>query len=239
MNPKTETRKKFLAAPEEIQEMVTSLDTLDQLGTIGKKYNLTGEQINKLGQVFTSVLIGITPLKKFSDKIFAFLSIPNDSARKIADEIDGQLFSKVRISLEKLQSTAASAQQTATPTLEKTKTPEIQPDKEKVLPKTENSAPAKPAIQNPAGKNPVLDAQRNLPEQEKKILIPKVAVPSRGPLLGNIETSFAEPPKMTPVPTQSTSQPSKPPQAPQPPVVPQTPKAPAKYTVDPYREPLE
>ena len=99
---------------------------------------------------------------------------------------------------------------------------------------------------NPAGTNTILDAQHNLPEQEKKILISSAAVPSRGPLLGNFKAVTPNPTPTQPVspiikpvtpinPISQSKQPepyTKPPQAPIPP-------APAKYTVDPYREPLE
>jgi hypothetical protein len=83
-------------------------------------------------------------------------------------------------------------------------------DKEKILNEIENPVPTKPIVQNPAGNNPVLDAQHNLPEQEKKILISSAAVPSRGPILGNIKPSFASIPTTIPVAQVTPPAPEKP-----------------------------
>ena len=264
MNPKTETKKRFAAAPEDIKDIITSFDTLDQLEAIGESNKLSNEQTSKLGEVFTSVLIGITPIKDFSSKLIAYLSITVDAANKIASEIDQQFFSKVRISLEKAQSKTML---------------ETHESKDTILHDIENPAPVKPIVSNPAGKNPILDAQHNLPEQARKTLISSAAVPSRGPILNSLNTGLgaiqakpttpsipAIPPSpMVPKPitpevliTQPISKPMPPqptvPTVPVAPVIPQTPPqpiqppkpaetpvppAPNKYTTDPYREPLE
>jgi hypothetical protein len=232
-------------------------------------YKFSRDQINILGQELTAVLVGATKTANFINNITERLNIAEDVTRKIVDEIDKKLFSKIRASLEKVQSEEIKTEVTipVTPTSK----PEEVIDKNDVLAEIENPVPTKPIVSNPARKNVILDAQHNLPEQEKKILISSAAVPSRGPIMNNFKNSFGATstvpvaptiptpipvtPTMPAIPKISTSIPSTPtiPAAPKPiaqPTQPQPiqspkppqapiPPAPSKYTVDPYREPLE
>jgi hypothetical protein len=216
---------------------------------------MTLEQIAFLKTEVFLILIGIenhSDLKTNIQKNVAGLSAENIA--KITSDIEKDIFSEIKPLLEEIEK-ANNAPEAAN---------EENLNKNDVLNEIENPAPMKPIVSNPAGKNPILDAQHNLPEQEKKILISSAAVPSRGPLLNNIRTNFntvpaaptqptapnqvttkpvvpptppqpiAQPPQPNPKPEQSTS-PTQPTKPPQT----NTPPAPTKYTTDPYREPLE
>lgn len=213
----TPIKQKTSSAPDDIKDILYSFDIIDLEEKISKENRLNEDQANKLRKGIICILVGIDRKDKFVDKLTTF-NIPQDIAKRIENEVEEKIFSKVKDSLEKVQSTATF-----------TTPPEDHPNKEKILSDIENPVPTKPIVQNPAGKNPILDAQHNLPEQEKKILIPSAAVPSRGPILNN----FKIPPIPKPAqPVPQPIQPQKPPQAPIPPAT-------TKYTTDPYREPLE
>lgn len=210
-------KQKRLSAPEDIRDLIYSFDIDDLEEKITMENKLTKEQANKLREGAISVLIGITKISDFPKQLTAS-GIPQDMTKKITNEVEEKIFNKVRASLEKVQSdmTSSGANNAPESFMEESL------NRENLLSDIENPVPTKPIVLNPAGNNPILDAQHNLPEQEKKILISSAAVPSRGPMLGNFKI-------------QPVSQPPQTIQSPQPPIT----QAPSKYVVDPYRESAE
>lgn len=226
-------KKKISSAPDDIKDLISSFDIVDLVDKITLENNLSHITSTNLGQEIVRILVGFTKLTALQDKLMSF-GLPENTVKKISSEVEEKIFSKVKDSLEKVQSSMTS--ETVT---------ETHPDKDTILKDIENPAPVTPVISNPAGKNPILDAQHNLPVGEPKKLISSAAVPSRGPILNSVNTSFAVPkatptttipeeskPLITPITTTQPIVPQKPPQEPIPP-------APSKYSVDPYREPIE
>lgn len=254
-------KQKIASAPEDIKEILYSFDVVDLVEKISTENSLTETASVRLGKEITLTLVGITKKTEFLNKIISF-GINQNIAKKIESEVEEKIFNKVKESLNKLQNIQINIGPEA-PKIEVAEQPMVTESKDEVLKGIENPTPTKPIVQapvkqNPIGNNPILDAQHNLPAQEKKILISSSAVPSRGPILGNFKPIFSpttNTPEKTPVapvsatpvaqvapiastpkpiqPTTSpTIQPQKPAQTPIPP-------APQKYSVDPYREPTE
>ncbi len=246
-------KQKILNSPDDIKQIINSFDIADFIDMLTTKYKLSEDQSGKVWDEIIYVLVGLSKKSDLTNRVAA-IGIQQNIVGNIVKAIDEIIFSKVRISLEKIQSTISNDAKVAT-ALPTTSTPSHEEENinmNDVLAEIENPTPTKPAVQNPIGKNVILDAQHNLPEQEKKVLIGSSAVPSRGPMLGNFKVQPISRPiqpvsqsiqpiiPVTP-PLQPTPQPVQAPKAPQAPSAPapSVPKAPSKYTVDPYREPLE
>jgi hypothetical protein len=220
-----------------------------KLSLTSQTNKLTDEQSSSLRTEVLLILVGIENVSDLKINIQKNVAgINSANLGNIVGDIEKNIFSEIKPLLEEMETKNNEAG-------------EGELSKNNVLAGIESPIPTKPIITNPAGKNPILDAQHNLPEQEKKILISSAAVPSRGPMLGNFKTaSIVQPTKpqpvapMTtpkpispPIPTQTqsislpTQQPAQTVQPVQPPKPPQTPvpPSPSKYSVDPYREPTD
>jgi hypothetical protein len=192
----------------------------NELEGIGKKFNITKTDLQEIKSEAILIILKINKLEALGQNLADKTSLDKQNLQIITREIIDKVISPIEIEL----------------------TTSKHPDKDVILDEIENPVPVKPIVQNPAGKNTILDAQHNLPEQAKKVLISSASVPSRGPILGTLKPNVVLPPtpSVSPAPQQNPvvaqpTQPQKPPQAPTPPA----PPAQDKYTVDPYREPLE
>ena len=203
MENETEIVKKYVQNLSEGMKDYLITDTWTQkLSSIIQSYKILEPQASAIKTEVFLILIGIenySDLKTNIQKNVAGIGYEN--MMNMVSVIERNIFSEIKPLLEEIEKTNNEAQESEDKNL----------SKDEVLNDIENPVPAKPTVQNPAGKNVVLDAQHNLPEQEKKILIPSTAVPSRGPMLGNFRNQPIKP-------TQTTKSP---------------------YTVDPYREPPE
>jgi len=258
-----------------------------KLSDVAQINKINEEQAFALKAEVFLILIGVENYSDLRENIKKnIIGIGSESIENIANDIEKNIFSEIKPSLVEIEKANKEVGEENTNDIEKNLS------KDNVLKEIENPVPTKPIVSNPAGKNVVLDAQHNLPEQEKKILISSAAVPSRGPILGSVKSGFAPAPaaQTIPVPTpipkatitpavvptnpttpkpiqpaspafpqqtqspqpisqkpattltpmSSFSQPRQPMQPIQPQKPPQAhiPPAPAKYTVDPYREPV-
>jgi len=228
--------------PQEMRDYLAKDTWRNKLSLISQVYKINDDQASSLKAEVFLVLVSMENYSDLKTNIEKNIpSIPHDTVLKIVDDIESQIFAGIKPLLIEIEKAYNEAEQEERGIL----------SKEDILGGIENPAPAKPTVTNPAGKNPVLDAQHNLPEGEKKVLISSAAVPSRGPMLGNFKTVSGMSPAQTtpapqiippiqPKPTTPTPfvQPQISPRSPQVPIPP-LPKAPDKYTTDPYREPAE
>ncbi len=198
------------------------------------------------------ILIGMQRHSDLAENIKKnVLGISNENTERIANDIENNIFLEIKPQLEEMQKNITDLTQETDETL----------SKEKVLNDIENPVETKPIVPikvNPAGQNPILDAQHNLPEGEKKVMISSAAVPSRGPMLNNFKSNFgtnaipsvapvipATPVKpVVPVTPVNLVTPVTPPSTNSGPIIRTSsnryaPPAPKKYGTDPYREPAE
>lgn len=190
----------FDTLPESVKMVIYDGPLDNELADITNQYQISETDLEKIKGEILLVIIGANKQEPLKQKILQSTPLDEQSVDKIYDEIIKRIILPL------------AAEHTT----------EEHPNKETILNGIENPVPAKPTFQNPAGKNVVLDAQHNLPGQEKKILISSTSVPSRGPMLGGFRSPPASPA------AQSNIQPIKPAQITNPP-----------YSVDPYREPPE
>lgn len=88
--------------PEDLREAIFSVDSTEAIHVAGQKYNLTVDKIGELADETGLVMLGLTHPKDFIANLAKRLNADKETARKIADEINTQIFSKVRESLKKI-----------------------------------------------------------------------------------------------------------------------------------------
>lgn len=88
--------------PEDLKGAIFNVEMTKAVDAIGKKYNLYVDRIGILGNETGMVMLGVTKPKDFVSNLSARLGVSNDMARSIAEEINQQIFSKVRESLKKV-----------------------------------------------------------------------------------------------------------------------------------------
>ncbi|MFH1979085.1 MAG: hypothetical protein ABII97_01725 [Patescibacteria group bacterium] len=90
--------------PEDVQEAYFSANTSEVLQTIGKRNGLNIERTGQLADEVGLFMLGIIGPKDFVRKIADKLGAEKESAQKIAQEINEQIFSKIRESLKMIHS---------------------------------------------------------------------------------------------------------------------------------------
>lgn len=187
MDNETEIIKKYVKnLPQEMRDYLSKNIWQQKLGLIASANKLSEEQAYDLKTEVMLVLIGIENYVDLGANIQKNIrGASYDTTVSIVRNINTEIFSEVKSILVEIEKANKEAVEIADKSL----------SKEEVLNDIENPVPAKPAfskppIVNPAGKNPILDAQHNLPEGEKRPLISSAAVPSRGPMLSNFKNNF-------------------------------------------------
>jgi len=88
--------------PKDLQEAILSVNTSSIIQNIGKKYILSIDKIGELADETGMVMVGITHPHNYISNLAQRLSVDKETARKIAEEINTQIFAKVRESLKKI-----------------------------------------------------------------------------------------------------------------------------------------
>ncbi len=151
---KEELNEAYEKLPPELKEAMLSVDTVEAINSIGKKYRLHVDQIGDVGSETGYVLLGLTHPTDFVGSLTKRLGIDRILASQIASDINDQIFLQVREQLK----------------TESKKTTEEEPGPEN----SEDPHPTKEAllevIQNPEGmkKRPVTTKNE----------IPLVAIPN-------------------------------------------------------------
>lgn len=94
--------EEYKKLPEDLKKAIFSVEMTEAIKRIGEKYQLHIDKIGALGNETGMVMLGVTRPKDFVSNLSARLGVSNDTARNIAEEINQQIFSKVRESLKKV-----------------------------------------------------------------------------------------------------------------------------------------
>ena len=119
---KTRYRKAFNNLPEELQEVVASMKTVNDTRNIGKNSRLSEVQLDKTEIAVLHVLLGIDKPENFAQKLKSF-DIDENVAQRVTAEIDKAVFWPVRDLLAIAQNNykkIASETPTSEPPTEKT-----------------------------------------------------------------------------------------------------------------------
>lgn len=94
--------EKFNSLPEEIQDIIYSSATLEKVANIGEKYQLHIDKIEDLQFATEDVMSGDIRADEFISHIAKELEIDQETANKIGQEIDQQVFESVRDAIKSL-----------------------------------------------------------------------------------------------------------------------------------------
>ncbi|HEU5114503.1 MAG TPA: hypothetical protein VFT82_01920 [Candidatus Paceibacterota bacterium] len=213
------------ALPEAAREFVYSDEFSTQLNQIGKDNGLLIDKIGILDDEIFLAVCGLKPVANFIDNITKSLGIGSAAAQKIGDDVNRTIFLKIRekmgepgeMKTNNPAPVAAPTPEVAPPTPAEVSMPEV-PAKEDILAEIENPTPTV---------HPISAADQTLPGPA----IPRQVFPepakdpvSKEFVAGKLTESVA-------MPTQKAVPTPNPAPAPAP--------AQKKYSVDPYREPIE
>ena len=112
-----EFQKRFKTLPEDIQNALTAVASVDTIFTIGKKHGLMVDQIGKMADEIWKVMLGLANPKDFIRNLTSLLGIESEKASAIASEVNAQMFQPIWESLRKIYDT--TAQESSTPVLAK------------------------------------------------------------------------------------------------------------------------
>jgi hypothetical protein len=96
--------------PADILEAIKTSQVYDKLEEIGGRYNLLLDQIGQLEVDTRMLMIGKTKSTKFIETITKNLEISTETAEKIASDINTEIFTSLRESMQKIQSEAEQSE---------------------------------------------------------------------------------------------------------------------------------
>lgn len=138
--------------PDSLKEALFSDENYNIVNSICEKYGITDENVkNQIVKYVGKVLMGLLPTKEFAIMIELDLNLDSERAREIALDIDIQIFSHLRIDLNKLYMEKEGVPQGPVPVADKK---EMGDNKEKMVSaetpkqnteKTEKEKPAEPS----------------------------------------------------------------------------------------------
>ncbi|MDP3934980.1 MAG: hypothetical protein Q8Q46_02080 [Candidatus Giovannonibacteria bacterium] len=106
-NKNIEIMERYKDLPEDIQQALFSSATSDAILAIGKKNGLAIDKIGELVDETGLVMLGITSPSDYVKNLVSRLSVTQEKARAIAEEINQKVFQPVRESLKKIHGLAA------------------------------------------------------------------------------------------------------------------------------------
>ncbi len=130
--------------PQDLREAIFSVDSENVIEAVAKKYGLAMDKMGALADEVGLLMMGLSHPKDFVANLQKRLGANEETTKKIAEEINAQIFSKVKESLKKIHSVEEDEivppAPAAVPIVPQPKTPFEQKLEEKVL------KPALPAL---------------------------------------------------------------------------------------------
>ncbi len=160
--------------PKDLQEAILSVNTSSIIQNVGNKYKLAIDKIGELADETGLVMLGLTHPNNYISNLVQRLSIDKGAARKIAEEINTQIFAKIRESLKKIHGISPVPEEVPVKAAES----EPRPGREEILKEIEKEEPASsagkvPEIIKGAIQTTVFEAKTKeevfkMPPEEKK-----------------------------------------------------------------------
>ncbi|MBI1957252.1 MAG: hypothetical protein HYS44_02240 [Candidatus Niyogibacteria bacterium] len=96
-----EIQNRFKNLPQDLKAAILDVDTANIIEALEKKYHLTVEQAGNLADEVGLFMLGFTKPENFSDSIQNRLRMNLETVRGIIEDLNLQIFSKVRDSLKR------------------------------------------------------------------------------------------------------------------------------------------
>ena len=88
--------------PPDLVDAIFSEDIAETILSIGKKYGLLIDKVGELGSATNHVILGALHPKDFIPTLEQVLGVDRETAKKIAQEVNTEIFAKIRESLRKV-----------------------------------------------------------------------------------------------------------------------------------------
>jgi len=88
--------------PEDLKDAIFSVDMTEIIKKIGEKHGLHIDKIGELGNETGMVMLGVTSPKDFIPNLSKRIGGDKENLRKIAEEVNAQIFRRVRESLKEI-----------------------------------------------------------------------------------------------------------------------------------------
>jgi len=154
-NIEQQIEQKLGELPEVVREALLSNDVSGHVRAIGSKHKLHIDQMSVLDDITIMTMLGFISPLEFSTQIKAQLNLDEESAKKLADEINTEIFLVVRESMKNASqpAPATAAVKIATPVPPPAPAPKpIEPHPADIMltQKTVTTAPSAPMAPKPA-----------------------------------------------------------------------------------------
>lgn len=97
-------QEKFLEAPEDVQEAITSSKVNERLLDLADKYKLQFDEADELTKEMGFLMLGLKPKDNFVKNIEKVTGLEQEKAKELAQEINETIFKDIRDSLRKMHS---------------------------------------------------------------------------------------------------------------------------------------
>lgn len=95
-------RAAYNKVPENIRAVISSEDTDEKIFDISQKYDLHIDTTGGLGKLTLMVMIGLLKPQEFIPELTRRLKLDQETANKVAQEVNEQIFKPIRDSLKRI-----------------------------------------------------------------------------------------------------------------------------------------
>ena len=95
-------REIYLKLPQDLRDALFDVNSSELVRTIGEKHKLTIDKIGELASETGYVMLGMTHPNQFISNLAERLEVDKAKAKEIAEDVNVQIFKKVRESLKKI-----------------------------------------------------------------------------------------------------------------------------------------
>jgi hypothetical protein len=96
-------QERFETLPTDLQEAVSSPEVNEIIQEIGRKHDLHIDQVGELVDAIGLVMLGLVPAKDFVRTFSEESGVEQKTAEQIADDINKEVFSQIRSSIQKME----------------------------------------------------------------------------------------------------------------------------------------
>jgi hypothetical protein len=107
-------QSQFGKLPKDLQNAISSTEVHDSIVAIGNKYGLHVDQLGEMVDLVGLIMLGLSPSKDFVKNFSQEAGVKNDIASSIAEDINKEVFDKIRNSMKAIENTKESAEEQAT-----------------------------------------------------------------------------------------------------------------------------
>jgi hypothetical protein len=98
-----EIQNQFEKLPKDLQDAISSPEVHDSIVAIGNKYGLHVDQLGEMVDLVGLVMLGLSPSNDFIKDFAQQAEVKNDIASSIANDINKEIFGKIRSSMQSIE----------------------------------------------------------------------------------------------------------------------------------------